>query len=263
MSASVSRAARSVSAGAVWLVGLTVLWPLQPDAAGSTTPPAEPELYITAEEMPPKTISLPDGIGGYGAQRVHQLLIDAGIRYQMVILPWARAYRMALQQPDTCVFSTARTPAREPLFQWVGPTVQTDYVLYGLAGRDYQISQLSDARRYRIGSYLGDSRAAVLQQAGLHVQLLPDDTANPQMLLKNRLDLWATNSGLAQHLLSEMQLVSQIVPVFRFSTELLYLACHPSVPAAMILRMQQALDQMRADGRYDAFEQQSLQQRSQ
>lgn len=233
-------------------------WLIQPVSTAALAPsppvPIEPPLLITTEEMPPKVMNTPKGVVGYGALRVHQLLQDAGIRYQMIVLPWARAYRTALTDPYSCVFSAARTPEREALFQWVGPTVQTDYSFYGLAERDYQIGQLADAKAYRIGSYIGDSRAEMLQKEGFQLQLIPDDRMNPQMLIKGRIDLWATNSGLANYLLAQQQLTERITPVFVFSRELLYLACHKDLPPTMISRMQTALDQMRQDGRYDAFE---------
>ena len=48
--------------------------------------------------------------------------------------PWVRGYELALSQPNTVLFSTTRTPARESSFHWVGPIAQDRVVL--LAHRD-------------------------------------------------------------------------------------------------------------------------------
>src|ERR1035437_4785529 len=40
--------------------------------------------------------------------------------YQISLYPWARAYDMALKEPNVLIFLIARTPAREQQFKWAG-----------------------------------------------------------------------------------------------------------------------------------------------
>jgi len=71
----------------------------------------------------------------------------------------------------------------------------------------------------------------------------------------DRIDLWAVGmrnndrSALAQNIDLE-----QIVPVLTFHHVKVYLACNPSVPDAMIERMNAALDTMRKDGTFTRLE---------
>jgi hypothetical protein len=56
-----------------------------------------------------------------------------------------------------CIFSTARTPERDALFKWVGPTDEAEWVLLGRADHSFQLRSLEDARPLRIGTYNGRS----------------------------------------------------------------------------------------------------------
>ena len=40
--------------------------------------------------------------------------------YQIRLYPWARAYDMALKEPNVLIFLIARTSARETQFKWAG-----------------------------------------------------------------------------------------------------------------------------------------------
>src|SRR6202035_2593591 len=86
-------------------------------------------LTLTTEEYPPYNMldertKEPTGIT---VDKVVELMHRAHEPFTMISYPWSRAYRLALQMEDTCVFSTSRTPEREALFTWVGPLAQSDW----------------------------------------------------------------------------------------------------------------------------------------
>ena len=66
---------------------------------------------------------------GIATDKVRAAFERAGLPYTIELLPWKRAYAAAYQRPDACVYSTARTPERDPLFKWVGPTDSAEWVL--------------------------------------------------------------------------------------------------------------------------------------
>lgn len=212
---------------------------------------AMPLLRITTEQMPPKVMQEGDRIIGYGADRVHMMLTRAGVPFSMEILPWARAYALALNNPDTCVFSTGRTPAREALFKWVVPTVSTDYVLYGLASRHWQIKSLEEVVPYRVGSYIGDVRGDYLRGRKIQVEDERDDLNNPRKLLLGRIDFWATNTRMAQVVLKSHAWERQIVSVLVFNKVDLYLACNPTVSDEVVEKIRRAAGSMLQDGSFD------------
>ncbi|MEX6504100.1 substrate-binding periplasmic protein [Pseudomonas zhanjiangensis] len=112
---------------------------------------------------------LRDGrVVGPASAVVEATLQRAGLNdYHMAVYPWARAYDMALQQPNVLIYLIARNPAREPLFHWVGEVLRVEYHLYRLRGQEHiQVHSLADAKRYRIGVQRGDVRQQYLKGQG-------------------------------------------------------------------------------------------------
>lgn len=223
-------------------------------ATGAPALAAQP-LIITAEHSPPASMKVDGKVVGREGEKIREMLARAGYAYKIDVLPWKRAYTMAQRDPYTCVYSTSRTPERELQFKWVGPTDEAEWVLMGRAGRKYNVHSLDDARKLRIGTYNGDARDEFLRARGFDVDGAPDNAANPKKLMLDRIDLWAVGmrnndrSALAQNVD-----LDQIVPVLTFHHVKVYLACNPSVPDAMVERMNAVLDNMRKDGTFTRLE---------
>jgi len=216
---------------------------------------AAPSLMITAEHSPPASMKVDGQVVGREGEKIREMLARAGYAYKIDVLPWKRAFTMAQRDPYTCVYSTSRTPERELQFKWIGPTDEAEWVLMGRADRKYNLHSLDDARKLRIGTYNGDARDEFLRARGFEVDGAPNNDANPKKLMLDRIDLWAVGmrnndrSALAQNVDLE-----QIVPVLTFHHVKVYLACNPSVPDAMVERMNAALDSMRKDGTFNRLE---------
>ncbi|NLX49575.1 MAG: transporter substrate-binding domain-containing protein [Methanospirillum sp.] len=119
------------------------------------------------EEYPPLNTAANGTVEGIApdllraaAGRVNLTLREDQVR----LTTWTEAYRTALEQNETMVFSTARTPDREDLFQWAGPIARLQYVV--LAERDREISP-DDLARHRIATVLDDTSATFLRDAGV------------------------------------------------------------------------------------------------
>lgn len=209
--------------------------------------PAGP-LQLFTEYTPPDIMRDGETIVGISPDKVKEIMSRAGIAYTMEIMAWRRAYELALRTPESCVFSTSRTPEREALFKWVGPLREVDWTLYGLLSNSFQLSTLDDAKGLRIGSYSGDVRAQYLLARGFTVDAAPDNFANPRKLLGGRIDLWVTSHQLANAVLAQEGLAGKIVPVLTFHTSRAYLACNKAVPDAMVAAMASALADMVRDG---------------
>jgi polar amino acid transport system substrate-binding protein len=212
-------------------------------------------LAIKTEHSFPAVMVENGEIIGYATEKVRELLRRSSIDYTIELQPWKRAYTLALTQPATCVYPTTRTPERQTLFKWVGPLVETDWVLYGRAGRNKGITRLDQVRGMRIGSYLGDVRGEYLKDLGFQVEFVTNDEANPQKLMLDRIDLWVTSPRFAQLRLTRSGLAGSVVPVLTFNRALLYLACNPAVADADIARMSAALAAMHVDGTVKALDQ--------
>ncbi len=217
-----------------------------PTTASAAT--AWPALVITGEHTPPSSMMVDGKPVGYQTDKMHLLLQRAGVPYRIEILPWKRAYVMAVRDPLTCVYSTSRTPEREALFKWVGPINRTEWLLLGRAGHKFQLRTLEDARHLRIGSYTGDARGEYLRSRGFNVDATLNDMSNQQKLLLNRIDLWAIATRADSNILEKLSLNGKIVPVLVFNKVELYLACNPSVPDALVEYLNTVFEGMRADG---------------
>lgn len=225
-------------------------------AAGAAACAAtEPRLYLATEPPPPATMTDGGRAADAATEKVREIMARARIAYTIDVLPWKRAYTAALQRPDACVFSTARTPARERLFKWIGPTDEGVWVLMGRADRNFQLRSLEDARPYRIGTYNGDARDQYLRERGFKVDPAQNDAVNPQKLLMGRIDLWAASLRRSSTVIAQNGWGAQIVPVLTFHRTQVYLACNPAVPDDLVARMNAALESMVRDGSARRIEQ--------
>ena len=75
-----------------------------------------------------------------------ELLKREKIEFTLEVFPWARGYKMALNEPNTALYSTTRTPERETLFKWVGPLASNDWVMFGKKGTKIKLNNLEDAK---------------------------------------------------------------------------------------------------------------------
>jgi polar amino acid transport system substrate-binding protein len=220
----------------------------------SASASARPRLQIVTESSPPSAMQGEGQVIGFATEKVRVIMDRVGIDYDIEILPWKRAYLLAQTQENTCVYSTTRVPERETMFKWIGPTHENDWTLFGRANRDYRISSIEDARRYRIGAYNGDVRSDALIAQGFNVDTVQDKLSNPRKLLLDRIDLWASSVRVGSAIIGENGWTGQIVPVLTFKRTELYLACHLSVADTLVARMNAALRAMNAEGLSAAIE---------
>lgn len=205
-------------------------------------------LRLTTEASPPFNMMEGDKIVGRATDLVREMADRAKVAISIEMLPWARAYNMALKDIDTCVFTTTRTPEREALFKWVGPVGASEWVLYGNVDRNIKLQTIEDARALTIGTYLGDARDEYFRSRGFKVESASDDLSNPRKLLLNRIDLWAASVVRGALLISQNEWTTKVVPVLAFHKVDLYMACNLDVPAAVVDKLNAALHVMVRDG---------------
>lgn len=205
-------------------------------------------LQLMTEMSAPYSMREGGRVVGISTDMVREILERSGVAYSIDVLPWKRAYTQALERQDGCVYSTTRTPEREPLFKWIGPIGEADWVLMARADRKLNPQTLDDARPYRIGTYNGDARDVYLRERGFHVDPAPNDLTNPRKLMLGRIDLWAASTRRSGSLLARLGYAGKIVPVLVFNRIHLYLACNRAVPDELVTRMNGAVEAMERDG---------------
>lgn len=208
-------------------------------------------LTLTTENAPPFNYLKEDNktITGMGTDIVNVLLKRNKIQADVAVYPWQRAYSMAVDGKNTCVFSTTRTAEREHAFKWVGPLIRNTWVLYGIPGAKTVIARLEDAKPLLIGGYNGDVISIYLKEHGYKVDDALNDTQNLQKLEAGRIDIWAAGSLSGPFLAAKEHI--KIKPLFSFNETEMYLACNPSVPDETIKKMNATIAAMWADGTID------------
>lgn len=208
---------------------------------------AEP-LIVTTEDAPPYNYSTDGGktITGSATDIVHELFKRAHVDYSIRMYPWERAFFMARDEKNTCVYSTTRTEAREHQFQWVGPVARNDWVLFALENSSISLKTLDEARKYRVGGYRGDAVAVYLEEQKFAMDNAANDEQTIKKLMAGRIDIWAT--GISAGPWFAKKFGAKIKPLLTLRATELHLACNLGVPSATIHTLNQTLKAMVKDG---------------
>lgn len=191
-------------------------------------------------------------VAGPATEVVEATLQRAGLKHQAGLYPWARAYDMALREPDVLIYLIARTPERESLFRWVGEVMSIDYHFYKLRERvDVQIPELDAAKRYRIGVLREDVRQHHLQANGFSkIVVAATNSENFRRLLNGQIDLIPMPERDMIALCKEAKVkIDVIEKVFSaHSPTRLYMAFSLPTDDETVLRTQAAFEHLQEEG---------------
>ncbi len=218
---------------------------------------------IGEDVFPPFTLYQDNGdISGFSVEIMKQLLDETGIQLseEMELLPWARVLKTIQNEPNILVVNMARTKSREKLFKWVGPISPREIWLFALNSRqDIQIDVLDDAKKFMVGSMRGSASTRHLKDSGFkhheNLSLVSFEQKNLDLLLTDRIDMITFNraelvwrAGKLNPPLS----IKYFKPAFLLSDELSYwIALSKEVPDTVVSKLQNALNNLKQDGRYD------------
>ncbi len=207
-------------------------------------------LYMT-EENPPANFTKDGEITGLSVELLKLIWAEMGFPAQKIrVLPWARGYLMLRTEPGTCLFSTSWTKTRDEneKFKWVGPIKPNNIVLFARKDRKIAFNSLDDAKKYTIGTGIGDGAENLLVEAGFDLNTFSRVSKIYQNVLKlhlGRIDLYAKNTD---SVLSEIRKQGldpkEFEIVWILSKKMHYYAFHKDTPQGLIDRFQEALDKL-------------------
>lgn len=229
-------------------------------AAGPT-----PELLAYTENLPPLNYGEDEQAQGFSSELLRLMAAEAGLPLRITVLPWQRAMQEAARQPLSVLYSLTRLPEREANFRWVGPIAQRRILIYRLTHRDdVRPTSLTQLNGLRIGVTRDSAAATQLMTAGLRpdtdLEFGQDDANNLRKLLAGRMDLIVLlDSAAAWHLRRLKLPASTLTPVLSLDVDKSYWYGLPAdSDPAIVRRLQDALDRIRRDGRYDRLRQREL-----
>ena len=151
------------------------------------------ELLILTENLPPLNYVKDGVLVGPSVEIVKEIQKRVGSREDIKVYPWARAYKMALEDENVVLFGMTHTKAREDIFKWVGPLATKRDILVAKKDSGIKINSLEDAKKVnRIGTLRDDTRERLLQSHGFtNLESVSDEQKNAKKLVMGRIDLWA------------------------------------------------------------------------
>jgi len=122
-------------------------------------------------------------------------------------LPWTQAYHEALHVKNSLLYSTARTPEREALFQWVGPIGKMTLGVVAKKQTHIRIASSDQLQRYKIATIPNTASEKLLLKLGVHETTLERFGHVPSQIKKlaqNRVDAVAYSVDATFNILQEM-----------------------------------------------------------
>ncbi len=219
------------------------------------------KITMMTETYPPYNMKVDGQLQGIAVDILEEMLkiMDTGQnRDDFILTNWSRAYSMAEKRKNYMVFSTTRTAHREPLFKWVGPITTTTVGLVALKEKGIVINNFSDLKQYRIGTVLKDIGEQVLLQSGIERKQIHSiggtnciDLSFKKMKI-DRIDMFAYEvTGAMYGAKSSGHNVDDFEIVYTLKEGQLYYAFNIETDDEVINRWQNALDTIKANGRYD------------
>ena len=211
----------------------------------------DPMTVVTENSPPGEYLDKNDRVTGATAELVRELMKRADEPGDITLLPWARGYRMALEQPNVALFETTRSEIREHRFKWVGPIKRITAGFFVRRQNDVSIESIDDARKLKgICVYRGSSGAQSLTKRGFTNLEQPTRPAQClEMLMHGHVDAWVTSDIARAPLFAEtVYSENEVVLAYATSTEYLYIAMSLGTPDATVALWQATLDQMKQDG---------------
>ncbi|WP_086481953.1 substrate-binding periplasmic protein [Oceanospirillum sanctuarii] len=215
-----------------------------------------PQLTVVTESFPPYNYQVkgePQGMSVEVLQAVLQELDYPRQKYDLQFMPWVRAYRKALNQPNVLIFSIARIPEREELFHWVGEIAPYRTSIYKLRQNPIRITSLDDAKSYEVGVSQQDVIYTYLRSEGFaHLDVIGSDLLNIRKLKHQRIPLIAYDEAAFNFAMrsdanpNDFEQVLSIKPL----SGSLYMAFSEGSDQELIEQFEAALKRIKADGRY-------------
>ncbi|WP_422995342.1 substrate-binding periplasmic protein [Undibacterium sp. Di24W] len=221
------------------------------NAQVSAQSPATPVLSLYCEDDKPlQFYDENKKLTGLTVEVVQEIQRRIGNRDRIQVVPWSRGIDKLNKEPNSFLFTMARTPEREQLYQWIGPILTIEYGLYIKADSSIQINKLEDAKKIGlIGVYRDDIRDQTLRKLGFtNLDQASSVASSFKKLMIGRIAAYADakkgvsiTAKLAGYQASDVKLAYDL---FKNS---LYIAVSKNTDAAIVAQWNSALEDMKKD----------------
>lgn len=216
-----------------------------------STPAHATQVRFVTEIMSPFQINDGNNLGGFAIEVIEDIKQITGINAEIEVYPWARAYNIALTEPNVFIFTLVKTDERLEKFNWIDEYYTVTDSFYALASRkDIVINSLNDAKKYVTCIPRDDVGEQRLMQAGFNQDSLKKVAFQSQclgMLYRDRVDLNLFNEVGIRKLADKFDVSpSNFRRVFVVSKAVMGLAASKSTDKALVVKVRKALREIKA-----------------
>ncbi len=171
------------------------------------------------------------------------------------VIPWPRAYKMAILGPKVVLFSTTRTDEREQKFNWVGPIMPTRIVLLAKKSNSIVINSPNDISKYVVGAIPNDIGDQLVKKTGIKsssITHIATAESLAKMLAVGRIKLWAYEENVARWVIKQAGLDNNdFESVYTLKDSDLYYAFSKDIDKETQDALQKSIDEVKASGEFD------------
>lgn len=223
----------------------------------------EVPLHIVSTEEAPYQYTEEDTIKGVSAEILRAVLKEVGYEgTEIRMYPWARAYKMALEDDNTLILTIKQTQEREKLFHWTCPLFESAFTVYKLKSRDdITIQRFEDINNYRLGLWRDDARHQYFVAKGVtNIDVVSHDKFNIRKLLGGRIDLYVGDPLTLSYQMKQVwgfrdEEFAQLESVYQLenTTGMLYMAFSLNTDESLREQFAAALEKVKASGKFQVI----------
>jgi len=223
---------------------------------------ADSDVVFVTEYLPPYQIvdKRNQLINGTSHAVVVELAKRANIQPSFLVMPWARAYKTALEQKDTFIYSMARSPQRENRFHWIGQLRQLKFHFYGLSENQQHVNlALREIMNQKVATIRGSIEQDLLQQVGFTEEknlIVTDSYPSAwKMVIKGRANLVYGSEYIAKAMPSTLEVDEGAFKVLYTLNQVLdlYIAANKNTSPKLLVTMKDAYENMQYEGALESI----------
>ncbi|WP_339725499.1 transporter substrate-binding domain-containing protein [uncultured Paraglaciecola sp.] len=210
---------------------------------------SDTKLQVVTELSPPYQTLMQNEVSGTATEIVKSLLSESGLTPTINMYPWARAYEKAISEPNTLIYSIAKSDKRNKLFHWLLPVAHYKLGLVALSARqDLHHTPLKELENFSLAVQRNDiSHQWAIEnglEEGKQLIICSDIGCSWKLLVNKKVDFIVESPELIAGMLAQYKLPTNAAKYVTAIPELAitgYLAANINIENSILEKLQSAI----------------------
>jgi len=216
------------------------------------------DLTAYTEEWAPYNFTQDKKVTGIATDILRAACTEAKRSCAFHMVPWARGYKLVSTTPNTILYTTARQPARENEFLWVGPILPRTTWVYVKTENVKKLNDFKALGEAKIGVVREEASQQDLKSAGVPANALIEQASNAdvlKMLTNGMVDAMVdTEVSMAWQLKNAGLPATTLTRVMKLSDAgAYYFALNLKTDPQWVRDLELALEKLRRNGKLNAI----------